>query len=137
MRLTLTDLPDPDARDVIAGGLGAFNTAQAGPGEWRRLAVLIEDDAGAVTGGLWGVTSYGWLFTELLFVPPELRGRGLGSELLARAEGEARARGCLAAWVDTFEFQARDFYERLGYRLFGELADYPTGSSRFFLQKAL
>ena len=136
MNLRLTDVPDPAARDVIVGGLVAFNTAQAGPGDWRTLAVLIEDAEGACVGGLWGRTSYGWLFTEVLFVPAELRGRGLGANILGRAEDEARARGCRGAWLDTFEFQARGFYERLGYRLFGELADYPTGS-RFFLQKAL
>ena len=89
MELALTDAPDPSARDVIAAGLGVLNTERAGPGEWRQLAVLIRDEAGAVTGGLWGVTSYGWLFTELLFVPASLRGRGLGAEILGRAEAEA------------------------------------------------
>jgi GNAT superfamily N-acetyltransferase len=137
MRLTLTDLPDPRAREAIAGALGAFNTARAGSGEWRTLAVLIDDGSGAVAGGLWGVTSYGWLCIELLFVPAPARGRGLGSELVAQAEAEALARGCRRAWVDTFEFQARGFYERMGYRMFGELPDYPAGSSRFFLQKTL
>jgi GNAT superfamily N-acetyltransferase len=137
MKLSVTDAPPPHARDVIAAGLGAFNTAQAGPGEWRRLTVLIHDEQEVVTGGLWGVTSYGWLFTELLFIPEELRGRGLGSEVLGRAEAEARARGCRQAWLDTFEFQARGFYERLRYRLFAELADYPPGQSRYFLRKTL
>lgn len=137
MDLIVTDTPDPSARDVIAGGLGAFNTEQAGPGDWRTLAVLIGDEAGAVTGGLWGKTSYGWLFTELLFVPAPLRGRGLGAEILALAEREARARGCRGAWLDTFEFQARGFYERQGYALFAQLDDYPPGSARYFLRKEL
>src|SRR5919202_1725891 len=101
MELTLTDAPDPSARDVIAAGLGALNTERVGPGEWRQLAVLIRNEAGTVTGGLWGVTSYGWLFTELLFVPAALRGRGLGAEILWRAEAEARSRGCRGAWLDT------------------------------------
>jgi hypothetical protein len=54
-----------------------------------------------------------------------------------RAEREALARGCKHAWLDTYEFQARGFYEKLGYRCFGELDDYPTGFSRYFMQKAL
>jgi GNAT superfamily N-acetyltransferase len=137
MELTVTDAPDPAARDAIAAGLGAFNTAQAGPGDWRALAVLIQDEAGAVMGGLWGKTSYGWLFTELLFVPETLRGGGLGAEILARAEAEARRRGCRGAWLDTFEFQARGFYERQGYSLFAQLDDYPPGFARYFLRKAL
>ena len=59
---------------------------------------------------------YDWLLVELLFVPDSLRARGLGSELMKRAETEALARGCHSAWLDTFEFQAREFYERIGSR---------------------
>ena len=62
---------------------------------------------------------------------------GLGSSLLATAEHEARLRGCRGAWLDTFEFQARGFYERAGYVVFGEIPDYPPGSARYFLKKAL
>jgi GNAT superfamily N-acetyltransferase len=137
MRLILSATPDPQAREVIAGALANYNTERAGPGEWRTLAVLIEDDAGDCIGGLWGRTAYGWLFTELLFVPAELRGRGLGAEILGRAEEEARARGCHGAWLDTFEFQARGFYERLGYELFGQLDEHPPGFSRYFMKKRL
>ena len=54
-------------------------------------------------------------------MPETLRGRGIGTDLLRRAEAEALVRGCHGAWLDTFEFQARGFYERLGYRCFGEL----------------
>ena len=136
MELLLTDAPDLQAREVIAAGLGGFNTARAGPGELRRLCVLIRE-GDAVTGGLWAVTSYGWLFTELLFVPEGLRGQGLGARILGQAEAEARARGCTGAWLDTFEFQARGFYERLGYEVFGRIDDYPTGAARYFLKKAL
>jgi GNAT superfamily N-acetyltransferase len=137
MQITLTDAPDPAAREVIVGGLIAYNEAHAGPRSWRPLAVLLHDEAGAVVGGLWGGTAYGWLFTELLFVPEALRGRGLGAELLARAEAEALARGCVGAWLDTFAFQARGFYERLGYSLFGEIEGYPPGSARYFLMKRM
>ncbi len=137
MQVILTENPDPSAREVIASGLGWFNTERAGPGEWRRLAVLVQDEAGVTVGGLWGITSYGWLFIELLFLPPELRGQGLGTRLLAQAEAEALARGCHGAWLDTFEFQARGFYERLGYGVFGQLGDYPDGFVRFFMKKML
>ena len=137
VHITLTDTPEPHARDVILGGLVAYNEAHAGPRDWRPLAVLLHGDAGEVAGGLWGGTAYGWLFTELLFVPEALRGRGLGAELLARAEAEARARRCRGAWLDTFEFQARGFYERLGYSLFGQIEDYPPGFARYFMKKTL
>jgi len=86
---------------------------------------------------MWGATVYGWLFTQLLVVPEHLRGGGIGKELMMQAEREAISRGCHSAWLDTFEFQARGFYEKLGYVSFGELQNYPIGFSRFFLQKSL
>jgi hypothetical protein len=56
---------------------------------------------------------------------------------MSLAEREARSRGCHGAWLDTFEFQARGFYERQGYTCFAQLPDYPPGFSRFFMKKAL
>jgi len=55
--------------------------------------------------------------------------------MLAQAEREALARGCRGAWLDTYSFQAREFYERQGYSVFGILDDYPPGQKRIFMQK--
>jgi GNAT superfamily N-acetyltransferase len=133
----LTDQERPEAQDAIHAGIVAFNQHQAGPYDKRPLVIEVRAGDGRVIGGLSGVTSFGWLFVKLLVLPPELRGGGLGTELMRQAEQEALRRGCHAAWLDTFEFQARAFYERLGYRCFGELPDYPAGFSRFFMTKKL
>lgn len=136
--ITLTDAPDPAARDALLAGLLAHNTAHLGPHGMRPLAVLVRDPAsGAVVGGLWGRTSWDWLFVELLFLPEALRGAGLGAELLRRAEEEAAQRGCVGAWLDTFDPGARRFYERWGYTVFGALEGHPAGHARSFLRKAL
>ena len=135
--LTITDAPDEDVRKAIVAPLVAYNDAQVGPSHKRPIAVLVRDKEHVLVGGLWGHTGYGWLFTQLLVVPAELRGRGVGSQLMQLAEAEAAARGCHHAWLDTFEFQARAFYERLGYVCFGELQDYPDGHARYFMRKAL
>jgi GNAT superfamily N-acetyltransferase len=132
-----TDVPDDASRNAILGALVAYNQSKTGKHDYRPLIIAIEDPDGRVIGGLWGRTAYDWLYVELLFVPEALRGRGLGSELMTRAESEAVSRGCHGAWLDTFEFQARGFYERLGYTCFGELRDYPPGSARYFMKKAL
>jgi GNAT superfamily N-acetyltransferase len=121
---------------AVLDSLIAFNDANAAPSGYHPIAFAIEDERGAILGGLSGAIAYGWLFVELLFVPESLRGRGIGTELIRRAEAEAAARGCHSVWLDTFEFQARGFYERLGYTCFGELKNYPAGS-RFFMNKRL
>ena len=133
----LTDEAQPAIGEAIAGPLTAYNEQKIGTPDRRPLVLALRDENGNVVGGLWGRTALGWLYVEVLAVPEKLRGRGIGTELLARAESEAIARGCHSAWLDTFEFQARGFYERLGYSCFGELNDYPRGFSRYFMKKAL
>ena len=133
--LALTDIADDAVQQAILVPLRAFNASKAGTSKGRPLVVTVRDPAGAVVGGLWGSTSYEWLFTELLVVPETLRGQGIGRRLMTMAHEEAIARGCRGAWLDTFEFQARSFYEDLGYRVFGEIPQYPPGYSRFFMRK--
>jgi GNAT superfamily N-acetyltransferase len=133
----LTDVADESIRKAVLEPLVAFNQTKTGRNDHRPLVLVIEDTEKKVLGGLWGRTAYDWLFVELLFIPESLRGRGIGAELMSRAETEAVARGCHGAWLDTFAFQARTFYERLGYSCFGELNDYPAGSARYFMKKAL
>jgi GNAT superfamily N-acetyltransferase len=122
-------------RRAILEPLAQFNTAQAGPPGARPLCIVIAGEGGRPAGGLWGRTIYDWLAIELLVVPEALRGQGVGRALLERAEQEARARGCIGAWLDTFSFQARGFYEKLGYSLVGTIPDHPIGGARHFLMK--
>ena len=134
--IALNELADDAVRRAIAAPLIQYNEGLAGPSQHRPLVLAIRDSAGAVIGGLWGATSHGWLYTQMLAVPDALRGQGVGSRLMREAEAEAIGRGCHHAWVDT-QFGARPFYERLGYGVFGILPDYPPGFSRIFLRKSL
>ena len=137
-RLTLTDAPGREAERVIESGLDGYNEEQAGFRDSRGLAVLISDpDTEQVVGGLLGRTSLGLLFVDLFFIPAPLRGQDLGSRALGMAEDEARRRGCVASVLYTISFQAPEFYERLGYQRFGEIACLPAGTSRVFLSKPL
>lgn len=92
-------------------------------------------DEGEFIGGLTGATNWNWLYIETLAVHPSYRSRGLASQLVTQAEDIAIERGCVGSWVDTFSFQAPNFYNRLGYESFGEIQDYPDGSTRIFLCK--
>jgi GNAT superfamily N-acetyltransferase len=126
----------PDDAAAIRKGLHAYNDSRVDSPD-GHLGILIKDDAGATVGGLTAWWYYNWMFVELLFVPETLRGQDLGTQVMAKAEAYARERGMTGIWLDTFSFQARGFYEKLGYTVFGELPDYPEGHSRFFLQKRL
>jgi len=133
----ISENPEPEHRAAIVTALEAYNEANKGSIEDKAdFAILIRDpDTQKVVGGLYAVDGYGWAFVKYLAIPDQYRGQGLGSRLIAEAETIARARGYLGVWLDTFEFQARPFYEKLGYEVFGELEGGPNAIPRYFLKK--
>ena len=127
---------DPDASAAVLRALLAFNQGFAGPADSRPLELLLRDAAGTVEGGLTGRTRYRWLFVENFFIPEHRRGNRLGARMLAAAEAEAQARGCIGAFLDTNSFQAPGFYEKQGYARFGALEDYPSvGMAKYYYRK--
>ena len=140
MPIQIVENTEPTEADWLAilRPLHAYNGEKAGGGPAQRLALLLKDAAiGESVGGLYGQTYWGWLTVDLLFVPEAARGKGVGSTLLARAEQMAASRGCRNVWLDTFSFQAPEFYRKRGYEVFGALDDYPEGVSRIFFRKRL
>ena len=137
MEIVLDTSPAEADRKAIQDALVAFNRSKTTLRDYRDVAVLVRDEAGATIGGLSGYTSYRWMFIELLFVPEHLRGQNIGTRLMAQAEAHARSLGLVGIWLDTFSFQARPFYEKLGYSVFGTIEDYPPGGARYFLSKTL
>ena len=117
--------------------LDAETAPVAGHADVRGLAIWLRDASGAVAGGLVARTVYRWLTIELLLVPQAQRGLGIGAALVRTAEAVAQTRGCLAARVETFDFQARPFYEKLGYAVFAVQDGLPPGHRSFFLSKPL
>jgi len=128
-------LSEADERAIV-GGLLAFNEKWLGPSNDQSVHFVARDQLGVV-GGLLGHTRWKWLYVAKLWVDEPGRGRGIGTKLLNAAEELARNRGCTDASLDTFEYQARPFYEKLGYELFGTLDGYPPGYRQFYLRKRL
>ncbi len=137
LTITVTATPSPEDLEIIGGGLASFNEADVGPAGREPLAVVVWADAGRLVAGVSGYTAWGWLYVQWLWIAEDQRGQGLAGRMLNAAEAEARARGCHAAYIDTFNPIALKVYRRAGYVPFGELADFPRGRTRTFLQKAL
>ncbi|MCI3132937.1 GNAT family N-acetyltransferase [Phenylobacterium aquaticum] len=129
--------PD-DAYMPIWAPLLQFNQAAVGDAQGIPFALTIRSrDAPEVLGGLWALSLWGSFYVGLLVAPEGFRGQGLGSELLARGEAEAQARGCRHMWLDTYAFQARAFYERHGFAVFGQIDGPAPMFPRWFMQKML
>ncbi len=103
----------------------------------RVIRVFLQDDSGKVLGGVDGFLFGGWLYVKLLWVDTALRSQGHGGRLLAQLEREAVRSGCRYAHVDTYDFEARPFYEKHGYEVFATLDDYPPGHQKHFFKKRL
>lgn len=129
--------PEESAWGIIGRGVGRYNREQAGDNHFQRLCFVLQTPDQEIIGGVLGETYWEWFYIDLLWVKDELRGQGYGHRLLTIAEQEARQRGAKNAYLDTFSFQAPDFYKQHGYQVFGELHDFPPGHQRYFLKKRL
>ena len=129
------DNPDPSAIAAILDGLSAYNTAIAGSRNTQPLWLVGKDENGVVQVGLKGETFYNWLYIDWLWIADHLRGQDYGSKLLLQAECAAKERGCMGAFLYTYQFQAPDFYQKHGYKEFGRLENLPPGHSRIYFSK--
>lgn len=135
--MAVEEAPAQDVERFLDERLGEFNEACAGPVNYARLAVVLRDAEGTIGGGLLADIYFGRLAIDILWVREDLRRQGYGRALVQAVEREAVRRGCRGAHVDTMSFQARPFYEKLGYTVFGELHDVPLGYTHYWLQKRL
>ena len=134
LRVIWDDNPSVETRNNLIRKIDAFNH-RTFPSEFERFALLLQDAAACLRAGVSGLINCDWLYVDGLWVDDDLRHRGIGTELMARTEGHAIARGCHSAWLETF--QARGFYEAVGYELFAMLDHYPASQTRYFLKKRL
>ena len=125
------------ARAFVVNGVDSFNIAATGLPAYFPVNFVLRGERDDVLGGLLGELWGAWLHVTYLWVAEPARCQGQGTRLLAAAEAYARARGAIGATLETYSFQARPFYERLGYELCGRLDNYPPGHAKFFLRKAL
>ncbi|MFF4547519.1 GNAT family N-acetyltransferase [Streptomyces sp. NPDC001435] len=138
---------DKARRDLLRSRLLDTNTAaspvlaalRGTPAEREApLHVWALDGTGEQAGGLVGHTWTTWLHVTYLWVDERHRGSGLGSRLLAEAERIARQdRGCRSARLETWDFQAPDFYRKQGYEVVCVIPDYPPGITEYTLTKQL
>jgi GNAT superfamily N-acetyltransferase len=118
-------------------GLLRFNREQAGPLAYSRKVISVRDGKGRLLGGLILQSYWQESYVELLWLAKRARGEGLGEKLIVAAEREARRRGSRLIHLNTYSFQAPGFYEKQGYRRFGEISGSPKGARRYFYVKRL
>ena len=125
------------AAQFVREHLDIFNVGATGVSAFYPVHFFLKSDRDEIMGGLIGNIWGGWLHITYLWIDEAERGNRWATRLMDRAEAYARERGCHSVMLDTHSFQARPFYEKRGYEIFGMLDDFPKGHKKFFLQKRL
>lgn len=115
----------------------AYNQSKREPSKSEPLNIYVEDEQGNLIAGMVAETFGNWLEIEYLYVQEDFRGQGIGSNILNRTEKEARERKCNYSFVNTYQFQAPDFYKKHGYEEVFALKEYPYTGERYYYTKAL
>jgi GNAT superfamily N-acetyltransferase len=135
--LDLDEHPSEEDLRQVLDGVRIYNRSISGHGPPRAVASFLRDDEGRIVGGahgeLWGRSVH----IAAMWVAESQRGQGHGSALLTAVEDYAATNGATLSYLETTSFQARPFYESLGYRVFGELVGIDEGVTLFFLRKDL
>ena len=121
----------------IGNLIRSYNHSKREAAESEPLNLYVEDDSGELLAGLVAETFGNWLEIEYLFVKEDLRGQGIGSQLLQQAEIEAKKRNCRYVFVNTYQFQAPAFYQKHGYKEVFTMKNYPYTGQRHYYQKEL
>jgi GNAT superfamily N-acetyltransferase len=103
----------------------------------QPITIIVTDEDKNWIGGITADVYWDWVEINDFWFREELRGKGLGGLLLEKTEKIAKEKGAKKALLTTFEFQARSFYELKGYKVVGEIKDYPPGSSYYTMVKTL
>ena len=110
-----------DTFQALLEGMKAFNKAAVGVGGAQKFNVALQDESGRIVGGVAATLAADSLYLDVVWNEDSIRGQGHGRTMMQTVEAEGRRRGARYAWLYTMSWQARPFYEKLGYTCVGEM----------------
>ncbi len=134
-KLVYESLPQKKDMEILGQGIARNAKAKRGLDPVVPFAFFIRDDNHEIKGGVNGNIGYGWLYVDQLWVDESLRGQGYGTQLMKAAEALALKKLCVAAAVNTGDWEALDFYKKLGFRVELERRGLEKNSKFYFLRK--
>jgi ribosomal protein S18 acetylase RimI-like enzyme len=137
IRLTVETEPKPEDIKFLEASMYEFNARTTGIFDGQPLGVFIRAPDGAAVAGAFGWTWGGTCYVRHLFVREDARGRGHGTALMQAVENEATSRNCQQIVLETYDFQAPVFYQKLRFRVVGRISNYPQGHEYLMLVKHL
>ena len=139
MKYSIIHVSDPKHEDiqVLYDGLKEHMIANRNLKPISFFGYFIKDDDGNIVGGCNGCFLYGCLVVDTLWVAESLRGQGYGANLMQMAERIGMENECRFMTVNTMDWEALDFYKKLGFYVEFERKGFDKGSIFYFLRKEL
>jgi GNAT superfamily N-acetyltransferase len=137
LRIAIEPTPHDEQAKILGTGLDVYNREQAGDYGDSEFVIGVRDEKNVMLGGVLADIYWDAMFLKYVWLDKSLRRQGIGRTLIGACEDEGRRRGCTMAHLDTFSFQARGFYEKLGYSVFGTLEWPHREIKRHFMSKLL
>jgi len=133
MNFTVLNGISESAKNLVLNGLKAHNDQYAKRNQMDFTVCAVENEV--IIGVGMGESKYDWLILQYLWVDEKYRKQRVGTNIIKKLETLAIERNLSGIHLDTFEFQARKFYEKNGFSVFGEINDHPKGYKRYFMKK--
>jgi GNAT superfamily N-acetyltransferase len=126
-----------DCEDILFNGINDEAGKAKGLNPIDTFCFSIENNQKEILGGINGIIYYGCLYVDMLWVRSLLRGKGWGTKLMQEAENLGKKEGCSFSTVNTMDWEALPFYEKLGYTIEFTREGYQKNSKMYFLRKEL
>ena len=122
-------------KKVIEHNLSCLSEEEKSPSE--KISFIVKNEKEEIVGGITATTFWHHLHIDFFWVSKEYRHEGYGSKLIKMMEEFAIEKGCRLINLDTFSFQAPDFYKKHGYKIIGISEDHPKGHNQYYFEKRL
>ncbi|WP_090977098.1 N-acetyltransferase [Paenibacillus sp. CF384] len=126
-----------DDAAYVRNKLIEFNAKHVPNGRYEEVNLCLKNDKGEIIAGLNSAVCWNWMEIDILWIQEDNRGKGLGKQLLEEAEQIARAKDCTFIKLNTFSFQAPEFYKKYGYQVIGIIENAPAGNKHYYYKKDL
>ena len=137
MKIQYNDNPTLQDIEYISESLFEYNCSNVGKNDFKKLVIELRNDDNKLCGGIVGWSRWDWAHIDNLWIKEEYRGNGFGYNLLHQFEHIAKQRECKFIDLDTFNFQAPEFYRKNGYNELFVIRGIANGTEKYFFKKTL
>jgi len=133
--LSFEENPKPTDMEILSKGIMSYAATQRSLPPIETFAYYLRDEQDNIIGGCSGAIFYGCVYIDQLWLSEPLRGQGCGTKLMQAALAYGKEKGCTFATVNTMDWEALGFYQKLGFEVEPARTGFMKDSIFYFLRK--